>query len=513
MFLKVHFFNWTNPEELNVRGKKPHFDQLGPYCFREVRQKENIKFHHENKTVSYFQRKLWYFDAECSNGSLKDVACQLDVVATSAAHKVRYWDITLQKSLSYLLSGRKLYTCRTVDELLFTGYPDILLTMGKTIVSNEDIPAYDRFGWFYLRNDTTGLDGHYNVATGEEDISQLGIIRKWNHKDTTKFYKSPCNIVEGSAGEFWSPGRTKDDIALFSSDLCRPLIYEYEETVSYLGMEGYRYTLDKKTLENDTRRRYPHEQAKYFEPTTTTEDFFATDSAEMMGITTPGSVSSSDNISENTDEYRDDDPDIINMGHCYCNGECMPSGLMNVTECRYGAPVFVSLPHFYKSDPSLLNQIEGLSPNDKDHSFSITLEPNTGVPLEVTARLQINILLHPSETISLFYNVPKIYLPMFWFSFKGQVHEEMASDLRKLLILPTVMLCTGIAIAVIGLCLIGIVALLFLKKKRRVPVTEPPAEKEVEESSEKKTEMVYLDKVSSEDSNARSDRRLYAKLY
>lgn len=42
---------------------------------------------------------------------------------------------------------------------------------------------------------------------------------------------------------------------------------------------------------------------------------------------------------------------------------------------------------------------------------------------------------------------------------------------------------------------------------------EVPAEKEVEESSEKKTEMVYLDKESSEDTNVRSDRRLYAKLY
>lgn len=49
---------------------------------REVRQKDNIVFHHENKTVSYLQRRLWYFDAECSNGSLKDVVCHLDVVAT-----------------------------------------------------------------------------------------------------------------------------------------------------------------------------------------------------------------------------------------------------------------------------------------------------------------------------------------------------------------------------------------------------------------------------------------------
>lgn len=46
-----------------------------------MRQKDNITFHHENKTVSYFQRRLWYFDAERSNGTLNDTVSHLDVVA------------------------------------------------------------------------------------------------------------------------------------------------------------------------------------------------------------------------------------------------------------------------------------------------------------------------------------------------------------------------------------------------------------------------------------------------
>lgn len=48
---------------------------------REVRQKDNIKFNHENKTVSYLQRRLWYFDAKQSNGSLSDIITNLDIVA------------------------------------------------------------------------------------------------------------------------------------------------------------------------------------------------------------------------------------------------------------------------------------------------------------------------------------------------------------------------------------------------------------------------------------------------
>ncbi|XP_014468145.1 PREDICTED: protein croquemort-like [Dinoponera quadriceps] len=519
MRLHIYFFNWTNPQELRVHGKKPHFVQVGPYTFREIKQKNNITFHPENNTVSYFQRRSWNFDPEHSNGSLSDIIIHLNVVAVSAAHKIRYWDYSLQKSLSILLSGSDVHIKKTVEQLLFVGYEDNLLTMGKMLASDTEMPLYDRFGWFYMRNNSYEMEGLYNMETGVDDISKLGIMRKWNNRDTIKFYRSPCNIVEGSAGEFWPPGRTKDDIVLFSTDICRPLIYEYERTVSRLGIEGYRYVIDKKTLGNATRRRYPHEQAKYFEPTTTTEDFFAAEhtsdfTTEPPVTTTESPSSSEERSSEETDELPDDDPDVVNMGHCYCNGECTPSGLMNVSACRYDAPIFISLPHFYKSDPILLDQIEGLSPNE-EHSFSITLEPITGIPLEVKAKFQINVLLQSSELVSLFEDVPKIYFPIFWFDFNVEINKEIASGLKQLLALPTVMLCTGIIMTLIGLCLICGVTLLYLVKRQRISsIIETAPEKPIDESLEKKSETVYMDKIAAnEDANVRSDRRLYAKLY
>lgn len=63
------------------------------------------------------------------------------------------------------------------------------------------------------------------MATGIDDISNLGKLRTWNYKDTTGFYESPCNAVEGSSGEFWPPYRTKDDIQYFSADICRFVDY------------------------------------------------------------------------------------------------------------------------------------------------------------------------------------------------------------------------------------------------------------------------------------------------
>lgn len=139
----------------------------------------------------------------------------------------------------------------------------------------------------------------------------------------------------------------------------RSLLYEFEQKITYMEIEGNRYVLGEKTLGNKTRRRYPHDQAKYFERTTTTEDFF--ESEHSIEVT---------QMPEDNE-----DPDVVNLSNCYCNGECNPSGLINITACRYGAPVFVSLPHFYKADPILSKQVTGMNPNENDHNFYITLEP------------------------------------------------------------------------------------------------------------------------------------------
>lgn len=59
---------------------------------------------------------------------------------------------------------------------------------------------------------------------------------------------------------------------------------------------------------------------------------------------------------------------------CYCNGQCLPAGLINITSCRFGAPFFISLPHFQGADPFYRDQIEGMRPT-KRHELSVVVEP------------------------------------------------------------------------------------------------------------------------------------------
>jgi len=64
---------------------------------------------------------------------------------------------------------------------------------------------------------------------------------------------------------------------------------------------------------------------------------------------------------------------------CFCGSpseeSCMPAGAMNVSKCKYGAPAFVSLPHFHRADPYYFNNVDMPAANpDKDELF-LALEP------------------------------------------------------------------------------------------------------------------------------------------
>lgn len=130
--------------------------------------------------------------------------------------------------------------------------------------------------------------------------------------------------------------------------------------------------MGKKTLSNDTRRSYSPKQAERWvhPPTTTTtpEDYFAS------WRTTP-----STSTSTSKPEVLENGTVVVNEGQCFCDGECSPMGVLNITDCRYGAPGFVSLPHFFNGDPVLTDAVRGLNPEEERHSFYLTLEPVIGV--------------------------------------------------------------------------------------------------------------------------------------
>lgn len=103
----------------------------------------------------------------------------------------------------------------------------------------------------------------------------------------------------------------------------------------------------------------------------------------------------------------------------FCEGEPFRAGVLNISGCAGGSPTFLSLPHFYGADPHYADAVEGMRPVEGKHDFWFALEEvsggpfgvrlganrrgwfqDTGVPIDVAARTQVNMLLEPIDGIT-----------------------------------------------------------------------------------------------------------------
>ncbi|XP_050701794.1 protein croquemort-like isoform X2 [Eriocheir sinensis] len=409
MFLRFYFFNITNPEEFAAGGKAA-LQEVGPYCYREYHEKQNVSFH-GNDTVTFLQQRWWVWDAETSgNNTQEDPIVNLNTIPISSAWGVRDSPGQLTSlNLFFKKKEEPLILTATAGQLIFDGYTDPLLDwmQNATLPPEVDLPPgltdYDKFAWFYKRNLSLTYDGEFNMYTGHDTLDNLGRIDTWNRVRETDFYESPCNRVGGSAGEMWPPNRGRDLIDFYSPDLCMTMpIYYEEEVEDKNGLPAYRYIGNNHTFAN--------------------------------GSVVPGN-------------------------ECYCvDGTCAPTGLLNAESCRYGSPAFISFPHFLHADPFLLDSVDGLSPNASIHQFNMDLIPELGIPINVEARMQINMHVIPYPgglggigKIDMLSEVKEVYLPLFWFETVAEVSPKDAEDLKTLLYLMNSPLFTIIFSVMFGL--------------------------------------------------------------
>lgn len=348
----------------------------------------------------------------------------------SAAYAARNFNYVMRRGLSITLSAtvEALHVTRTVDEMLFTGYTDRLVDLTSKLPAFQGLenPGWDRFAWFYRRNGSREASGTMNMATGL-GAKPMGQLLEWNHEaDKTRYWgESECARVRGSAGEFFPPrlerGRA---VVMYLPEMCRAVTLEWDsEVMTEYGLTGYRYVAGARMLDNGTE--YP----------------------------------------ENA---------------CFCPGECQPSGLMNVSSCRYGSPGFISLPHFHKADPYYLRLVEGLQPDDRLHSFYLVLEPRTGIPLDVTARFQVNIMTRHVDDIAFATDLPTVYFPIMWLEQSAKAPRAYAVALLVLLRMGEWGRAGGSGVAAAGVaCLAALLLVrLYRRMRGRRPAHPPPLARE-----------------------------------
>ncbi|XP_012253552.2 protein croquemort-like isoform X2 [Athalia rosae] len=400
MYCNIYLYNWTNTEEFsNTATTKPNFVQMGPYVFREVHIKVNQSWH-DNGTITFRQQRFWYFEESMSNGTLDDKVTNLDVISATVGFAIRNEPRWLRIIVNgVLVQLRKtLFTTKTVRELLFEGYDDQLLDFARKLnMSRFNIP-FDKFGWFYDRNGSTTYDGIFNMRTGNPNISDLGVLDLWNYRNKSDHWEGECSEIRGTTGELWSPIGEIDTVEIFAPDICTSLSLTRVNDSFFSGLRGATFVTDSRTFDNGS---------------------------------------------------------IVPSRACYCSksDECQPSGLLDVSQCRFGAPAFIGLPHFYLADDSYANAISGMNPKQEEYNFEMTLEPNTGIPLDVKAQMQINIMVEPISSISILSGIPKTYVPMLWFRQEARLTSNYASQIKFLLALPTLGHYIFIALGVIGFAL------------------------------------------------------------
>ena len=412
---KIYFFNVTNTHDVEKKGAKPILVEVGPYVYEERHKKTKVVWNNDNFTVTYQNVRSYFFDRNASVGPEDDLITTLNAPAAIANGIGASLAEILRPGLSFALlaMGEKLFVKKSVRELVTVGYKDPLLTDAQLLPDSVVPVKMDKFGYFYPRNGTDYYDGVYNMYTGVDDVKKLGRVARWNHTDHFAF-SGKCGEVRGY-GDIISPGQYSPTLSLNQeTDLCRPITLEYIKSgdVPGMGMRGSRYEVTPKYFANKTVN-----------------------------------------------------PDNA----CYLSNKSkeVPSGVLDIGACKFDAPIFMSQPHFYQADPFFLKQVGGgLKPDKDKHETYIWLDRESGVPMSLVVRLQLNFKIEKLPSILLFKNISTTYFPTVWFEVGMKVEGSMKTQVWLLVNMKTILLSVGIVLFLIGLILF---AVCYFYRKRPLP--------------------------------------------
>lgn len=356
MYLEIYLFNWTNPRQFN-QSIKPHFTEHGPYVFREFVNKERVL--NKSQTTTFQQKKTWYFKPSLSNGTLDDEITNLNPSTATVNYLVRNRSIIIKTAVdnAFKKFNQQLTVTKSVRQLLFDGYDDKLV---KSLLSNTQVLKipFKKFAWFYQKNNSLNQEEVFTVWTGKDDQDKTGLMCEW-HDEKSSFHPGSCGFANSSYGDDWPGLNDTDTVSLFIPNICTSIQMKFKDTVVVKNVTGKKFVPSAETFDNGTK--------------------FSSKSC-----------------------------------HCIDDFYCQPSGVLNISQCKNGTPIFVSYPHFYLADESYAAAVDGLNPEAK-REFSLVIEEKSGVPLQVQTGIQMNFLIEPVEFIEMFKDLPRTFVPMIWY--------------------------------------------------------------------------------------------------
>lgn len=378
-YLSVYFFEVVNPSEV-LNGQKPVVRERGPYVYREFRQKVNITFN-DNDTVSYMENRSLRFQPDRSQGSESDYIVLPNILVLGGAVMMedKSTSLKLLMTLGLVTMGQRAFMNRTVGEILW-GYEDPFVNFLSKYFPDM-FPIKGKFGLFVGMNDSSS--GVFTVFTGVQNFSKIHLVDKWNGLSEINYWHSEqCNMINGTAGQMWAPFMTPESsLEFFSPEACRSMKLTYQESRVFEGIPTYRFT--------------------------------APDTLFANGSVYPP-----------------------NEGFC----PCRESGIQNVSTCRFGAPLFLSQPHFYNADPVLSEAVLGLNPDSKEHSLFLDIHPVTGIPMNCSVKMQLSLYIKSVKGVGQTGKIEPVVLPLLWFEQSGMMGGKTLNTFyTQLVLMPQVL--------------------------------------------------------------------------
>ena len=240
-----------------------------------------------------------------------------------------FFEAVIQKADAHL------YVCQNTTALAWN-YTDSLI---------QELYMYQQIPHSYVSiqvNNSINDSYPSIIRTGVGDLTLIGQFVQWDgHEgrlDTWRPPDSTCNMINGTEGLFFHPNlKEGENLTAFTDDAQRLVDLVYVGKVNHLGVEAFRYELANHTFYNASQ--YP-------------------DNA-CWGPYEPGAKT--------------------------------PQGLFYVGATQYPEiPLYISYPHFYGGDPSLLDCVEGLDPA-RERIVKVDVEPITGAGIQFQKDLQLNV--------------------------------------------------------------------------------------------------------------------------
>lgn len=453
--------NRHSPSQIAIR---PKLKQIGPFTFRQDREKLNIRFDTTRETVTYDQKKSWTFLPELSLVRTID-----ELKSTFINHiNVPLAGTTLDGDYAEFVDpviverDLKLFMNNSANSLLFEGYPDILMELAKS----QGTIDVDKFGWMHNLNNSVTRNIRVFTGPSNATLDKLGALDQFNNTnrfdvwhinntEPTDTKLAKCNEFRlSSAGEFFPPPKysiishnndrhnsrgTNDNLSgLFAKSISEPkLSIEFKNSKSLQD-------INEKTGKT----------ISLFMP-----DLCRTYTLVYNGTFTYRDLTVDRYIADKfTYDYNDNIPDNPNKCYCTYNATsqlttCPPSGMMDLFMCRKGSPLLISLPHFLYSnqdmslEPFLRLFEDATTPSEHDHGFFLDLETTLNIPVRAQIALQFNVrykneprlsftkdysflLDNPSPQNGVSKTLPDLYLPQMWIKSSVEVDERNMQNLR-----------------------------------------------------------------------------------